>query len=65
MKIGNYIAEQIINNDPYLFDADGEPKIVGKKVWAVKHKKDSVWTYYSKTKKRARERMTYLAIYFP
>jgi len=31
MKIGFYLAEQVINEDPYLFDADGEEKIVGKK----------------------------------
>jgi hypothetical protein len=65
MKIGNYIAEQIINNDPYLFDADGEPKIVGKKVWQVTHNTRPDFLYHSKTKQRAKERMFYLANHQP
>jgi hypothetical protein len=65
MKIGNYIAEKVINNDPYLFDADGEPKIVGKEVWEVKHEINKDFIYHSKTKKRAKERMFYLAKYQP
>jgi hypothetical protein len=63
-QIGNYVAEQIINNDPYLFDADGEPKIVGKNIWRVTHNKTD-FVYYSKTKKRAKERMFYLANHQP
>lgn len=65
MKIGNYIAEEVINNDLYLFDADGEPKIIGKKVCKVTHETRKDFLYYSKTKKRARERMFYLAKYQP
>ena len=65
MKIGNYTAEQVVNNDPYLFDADGEPNIVGKKVWKVTHATNEDFLYYSKTKKRAKERMFYLAQHQP
>jgi hypothetical protein len=65
MKIGNYIAEQVVNNDPYLFDADGEQKIVGKNVWKVTHENRKDFLYYSKTKQRAKERMFYLAQYQP
>ena len=65
MKIGNYIAEQVVNNDPYLFDADGEQKIVGKKVWKVTHSTRPDFLDYSKTKQRAKERMFYLAQYQP
>jgi hypothetical protein len=65
MKIGFYLAEQVINEDPYLFDADGEQKIVGKKVWKVTHENRKDFLYYSKTKQRAKERMFYLAKYQP
>jgi hypothetical protein len=65
MKIGNYIAEQVVNNDPYLFDADGEPRIVGKMIWKVIHNTRPDFLYYSKTKQRAKERMFYLANYQP
>jgi hypothetical protein len=65
MKIGNYIAEQVINENPYLFVAGGEQKIVGKKVWRVTHNTRPDFLYYSKTKQRAKERMFYLAQYQP
>ena len=65
MKIGNYIAEQVVNNDPYLFDSDGEPRIVGKMIWKVIHNTRPDFLYYSKTKQRAKERMFYLANYQP
>jgi hypothetical protein len=65
MKIGNYIAEQVINENPYLFVAGGEQKIVGKKVWRVTHNTRPDFLYYSKTKQQAKERMFYLAQYQP
>ena len=64
-QIGNYIAEQIVNQDPFRFDADGEQKMVGKNIWMVKHNIRTDFVYYSKTKKRAKERMYYLAVNQP
>lgn len=64
LQIGNYIAEQVVNQNPYLFDADGDTKVVGKKIWLIKHKTRAE-IFYSKTKKWAKERMFYLAVHQP
>lgn len=66
-QIGNYIAEQTINHNPYLFDRDGNDKDIGKMIWAMRLDNDQnpVDHVYFKTKKAARERMTYLAMRFP
>lgn len=62
MKIGNYTATQVVNENPYLFGGfNGDPKIVGKKVWKVTHNTNEEFLYYSKTKQLAKERMFYLA----
>lgn len=66
-QIGNYIAEQTINHNPYLFDVDGNDKDIGKKIWLMRHKDDNhpVDPAYFKTKAMAKARMTYLALRFP
>jgi hypothetical protein len=64
LQIGNYIAEQVVNQNPYLFDADGDKKVIGKKIWMIKHKTRND-IFYSKTKKWAKERMFYLAMKQP
>lgn len=66
-QIGNYIAEQIINHNPYLFDVDGNDKHIGKKIWLMRlvSDKNPVDPVYFKTKAMAKARMTYLAMRFP
>lgn len=66
-QIGNYIAEQIVNENPYLFDVDGNDKDIGKKIWSMRHKDDHnpVDHVYFKTKAMAKARMTYLALHMP
>ncbi len=63
-EIGNYIAEQTINHNPYLFDVDGNDKDIGKKIWEVRHRIYSDILYF-KTKQSAKDRMTYLALQPP
>jgi hypothetical protein len=66
-QIGNRIAEQVTNENAFLFHPEGNQKDVGKKVWMMYHKDDTnqLDLVYFRTKAKAKARMTWLALNNP